>query len=205
MAEIIAIIQDPILFIKPIMMNPWLVYPVLWAIVGLESAFILCAWMPAETTMFLAGSLAAHHEIPIALWLLWLGYLPLVYIGGQYKYRRGRRHISQSGRLDDTIALFNKHAKLALLFGRYIPVVGIFMPVIAGQSDFKPTEFKRYNVVGSILWVFGSTLIGYYLGTIPFFYEHFTLLLVLIIVVPGGLYYLGNYIYNLLRYWQRSR
>jgi len=185
------------------MMNPWLVYPVLWAIVGLESAFLLFAWMPAETTMFLAGSLASHQEIPIIIWLLWLGYLPLVYFGWQYKYRRGRRHPSRGGRIDDTIMLFNKHAKLALLFGRYIPVIGIFIPIIAGQSKFTRESFKFFNLVGTLFWVFGSTLIGYYLGSIPFFYEHFTVLLVLIILVPGGLYYLGNYLYNLFRYWFR--
>lgn len=69
LADIISVIQNPIVFIRPIMDNPWLVYPVLWAIVALESYFVLFAWMPAETTMFLAGSLAAHPDIPIELWL----------------------------------------------------------------------------------------------------------------------------------------
>ena len=85
LADIISVIQNPIVFIRPIMDNPWLVYPVLWAIVALESYFVLFAWMPAETTMFLAGSLAAHPDIPIELWLLWLGYLPTVYLGWQAK------------------------------------------------------------------------------------------------------------------------
>ena len=121
LADIISVIQNPIVFIRPIMDNPWLVYPVLWAIVALESYFVLFAWMPVETTMFLAGSLAAHPDIPIELWLLWLGYLPTVYLGWQAKYKRGRKHKIKNARMDDTVAFFNSHASLAMLFGRYIP------------------------------------------------------------------------------------
>ena len=43
LADIISVIQNPIVFIRPIMDNPWLVYPVLWAIVALESYFVLFA------------------------------------------------------------------------------------------------------------------------------------------------------------------
>ena len=152
LADIISVIQNPIVFIRPIMDNPWLVYPVLWAIVALESYFVLFAWMPAETTMFLAGSLAAHPDIPIELWLLWLGYLPTVYLGWQAKYKRGRKH------------------------------------------KIKNARFKNQNVAGTLIWVLGSTVIGFFLGSVPFFQQHFSILIVGIIIVPAGIYYLVNFV-----------
>ena len=194
LADIISVIQNPIVFIRPIMDNPWLVYPVLWAIVALESYFVLFAWMPAETTMFLAGSLAAHPDIPIELWLLWLGYLPTVYLGWQAKYKRGRKHKIKNARMDDTVAFFNSHASLAMLFGRYIPVLGIFIPIIAGESQYAAARFKNQNVAGTLIWVLGSTVIGFFLGSVPFFQQHFSILIVGIIIVPAGIYYRVNFV-----------
>ena len=173
LADIISVIQNPIVFIRPIMDNPWLVYPVLWAIVALESYFVLFAWMPAETTMFLAGSLAAHPDIPIELWLLWLGYLPTVYLGWQAKYKRGRKHKIKNARMDDTVAFFNSHA---------------------GESQYAAPRFKNQNVAGTLIWVLGSTVIGFFLGSVPFFQQHFSILIVGIIIVPAGIYYLVNFV-----------
>lgn len=203
LTDVLAIIRNPVLFIKPIMMNPWLVYPVLWAIVGFESCFVLFAWLPAETTMFLAGSLAAHQEIPIQLWWLWLGYLPVVYLGWRFKFRRGLAHNTRNRRMDDTVDFFNQHAKLAMLFGRYIPVLGIFIPLIAGESRYDQATFQRQNIIGALIWVLGSTLIGYYLGSIPFFQQHFSVLIAGIIVVPAGIYYAVTYLNSLFHHLRR--
>ncbi|MGL5747546.1 MAG: DedA family protein, partial [Weissella cibaria] len=98
---------------------------------------------------------------------------------------------------------FNQHAKLAMLFGRYIPVLGIFIPLIAGESRYDQATFQRENIIGTLIWVLGSTLIGYYLGSIPFFQQHFSVLIAGIIVVPAGVYYAVTYLNSLFHHLRR--
>jgi membrane-associated protein len=199
--EIIQAVLDPVTLIRPIVQNPWLVYPVLWALVAFESAFVLFAWLPGETSMFIAGSLAAQTAIPINIFVLWLGYLPAAYFGWQFKKSMGTRHRhAGDSRVDDTMAFFTNHAPLALVFGRYIPIFGIFIPVVAGEAAYSAGLFKRYNAIGAVLWVVGSTSIGFFLGNVPFFKQHFTILLAAIIIVPTVLYYVANYLNAFFRH-----
>jgi membrane-associated protein len=198
--EIINIALNPVSVIRPIVANPWLVYPALWAIVALESHFVLFAWLPAETSMFIAGSLAAQTDIPINIFILWLGYLPVTYLGWRFKRQIGSRHKHSGERVDDTMAFFNAHAPLALVVGRYIPILGIFIPVVAGESAYDLELFRRYNLIGTILWVIGSTTIGFFLGNLPFFKHNFTILLAAIIILPTAIYYSANYLLSFLRH-----
>ena len=127
----------------------------------------------------------------------------MVYLGWRFKFRRGLARNTRNSRMDDTVDFFNQHAKLAMLFGRYIPVLGIFIPLIAGESRYDQAIFQRENIIGTLIWVFGSTLIGYYLGSIPFFQQHFSVLIAGIIVVPAGIYYAVTYLNSLFHHLRR--
>jgi membrane-associated protein len=59
---------------------------------------------------------------------------------------------------------YQKHGGMALVLGRFFPIIRTFAPIFAGvvKVDFK--KFTFYNLVGSIAWVCTLTLTGYFLG-----------------------------------------
>jgi membrane-associated protein len=190
---VLEVLKHPLDFIQGLLVNPLATYLVLWTIVGLESAFLVFAWLPAETSMFLAGSLAAQGDLPVHLWLLWLGYLPLVYLGWKMKYRTGKHMPLASSKLDQVNQALDTYADQALYFGRFIPIIGILLPYLAGNEAFDGAHFQKGNAIGAAIWVFGSTLVGYSLGSVPFFQENFTLLMVVLIVLPTACQYVSKF------------
>jgi membrane-associated protein len=61
-------------------------------------------------------------------------------------------------------AFYAKHGAIALVLGRFFPIIRTFAPIFAGvvKVDFK--KFTLYNFIGSILWVSTLTLTGFFLG-----------------------------------------
>lgn len=46
-------------------------------------------------------------------------------------------------------------------------------------------RFLIYNLSGGILWVLLFVLGGYFFGNIPFIQEHFSLVIIALILIPG--------------------
>ena len=78
---------------------------------------------------------------------------------------------------------FERHGIVAVIFGRFVPLIRTFVPLISGSAGFKFSRFVVGNFLGTLLWVLLAALAGYYLGTIPFVKEHFSMLLLLLIIV----------------------
>ncbi len=77
----------------------------------------------------------------------------------------------------------------AIILARFIPIVRTFLNPLMGAGSMSALEFFRWNVIGGVLWGTGVTLLGYYLGNIPFIgdnLEIFALIVVGISVVPIG-------------------
>jgi membrane-associated protein len=71
---------------------------------------------------------------------------------------------------------------------RFVPIVRTFTPVLAGVSYMRYPVFLAYDIVGGILWGAGMTLLGYFLGNVPFVKNHLELMILLIVflsVLPG--------------------
>ena len=65
-----------------------------------------------------------------------------------------------------------------------------FIPVAAGVGKLSWRKFTTYNVIGVLLWGTGVTLLGYFLGRVPFVTEHVelvTLSFIAISFIPIGL------------------
>ena len=61
-------------------------------------------------------------------------------------------------------------------------------PVLAGVSYMRYPVFLGFDIVGGILWGSGVTLLGYFLGNIPFVKNNFELVILLIVflsILPG--------------------
>ena len=72
---------------------------------------------------------------------------------------------------------------VAGLLARFVPIVRTFAPFVAGVGKMSYGRFIAYNVIGGVAWVLSCTLAGYFFGNIPVVREHFTLVVLGIVLV----------------------
>jgi len=76
-----------------------------------------------------------------------------------------------------------------------MPFIRTFAPFVAGIGKMTYFKFLVYSLVGSIMWVSLFLFGGYYFGNIPVVKEHFSLVIIAIIVIsliPAGLSYIHS-------------
>lgn len=69
--------------------------------------------------------------------------------------------------LEQAEAFFLKYGPLALVLGRFIPIVRTYIPVAAGTAEMPYKKFVGWNVTGAVLWIVSMVGIGVLLGDIP--------------------------------------
>jgi membrane-associated protein len=72
---------------------------------------------------------------------------------------------------------------------RFVPIVRTFITAMAGIGRMDLRTYAPYSTIGGILWATGVTLLGYYLGNIPFVKDHIELILIGIValsIIPIG-------------------
>ena len=55
--------------------------------------------------------------------------------------------------LEQAEAFFLKYGPLALVLGRFIPIVRTYIPVAAGTAEMPYKKFVGWNVTGAVLWI----------------------------------------------------
>lgn len=63
---------------------------------------------------------------------------------------------------------YGRYGGMALVLGRFLPIIRTFAPIVAGVIDLPFKRFFFYSSFGAILWVLPLGGAGYLLGTIPF-------------------------------------
>ena len=174
------------------------VLPGILLIVFIETG-LLFPLLPGDSLLFTGGLLAAAPHPPVSIWVL-LATVPLVAVlGDQCAYFIGRRigpalfdkedsRLFKKHYVTESHAFFKKHGPKTIILARFVPIVRTFTPVLAGVSYMRYPVFLAYDVVGGILWGAGVTLLGYFLGNVPFVKEHLELMILLIVflsILPG--------------------
>jgi membrane-associated protein len=84
---------------------------------------------------------------------------------------------------------YEKYGGMALVLGRFFPIIRTFAPIFAGVVKVNFKKFTLYNFIGSITWVATLTLTGFFLGRkypdeIKFYLKYVILGLILITTIP---------------------
>lgn len=85
--------------------------------------------------------------------------------------------------MEKAAAFFDRHGPKAIVLARFVPIVRTFTPIVAGVSRMNYRTFVVFNLVGGVLWGAGVTVLGYFLGQIPFVRENIEAILVGIVLV----------------------
>ncbi|MDH1883479.1 DedA family protein [Empedobacter falsenii] len=170
-------------------------YLILFLLIFIETGLVVMPFLPGDSLLFAAGMLAAAFpdqlNIYIVLGLLWVAAIA----GDTVNYTIGKtlgaklvtakifgKRIIKDSAIQKTEDFFTKYGSKTIVIARFVPIVRTLAPFVAGISKMHYGTFIKYNFIGGIIWVFGITLAGYFLGTIPFIKNNFEIVVMAIIV-----------------------
>ena len=176
------------------------------AVIFAECGLLIGFFLPGDSLLFTVGLLVAQDKISYPLWLccvvLFLaaiaGNACGYYIGdraGPKIFQRDDSKIFKKEYVEKTHEFFEKYGNRAIVLARFVPVVRTFITVMAGVGTMSFRRFMIYSAVGGALWAAGVTLLGYYLGTVPFVANNVEVMLlafVAVAIVPVALEYLRD-------------
>src|ERR1700712_3930391 len=143
-------------------------------VVFAETGLFFGFFLPGDYLLFMAGLFCATGILDVPVYIL-LGGLIIAGILGNYTgywfgYRTGpllfkrneslffkKRYVTMAE------AFYEKYGGMALVLGRFFPIIRTFAPIFAGVVKVELKKFSLYNIVGSVAWVMLFTLGGFFL------------------------------------------
>jgi membrane-associated protein len=160
-----------------------------------ESGLLVGFFLPGDSLLFTTGLLVAGGRyLHQPLWLTCLLVGVAAVLGDQAGYLFGRRvgpalfkrpdsRVFRQENLTRAAAFLDRYGARAIILARFVPIVRTFTPIVAGAVHLHYRRFVIYNAVGGVLWGAGVTVLGYFLGQVPFVASHIEVILVGIVVV----------------------
>ncbi len=166
-------------------------YLALFAVIFMETGFVVTPFLPGDSLLFAAGAVAANSELNlIVLYILMAG---AAIAGDTVNYWIGHaigpRAFSGNIRwlkkeyLDRTQAFYEKHGGKTILLARFVPIVRTFAPFVAGVGQMRYGYFISYNVFGGLLWTAIFLFGGYFVGNLDIVKNNFSLIVIAIIII----------------------
>lgn len=170
------------------------VYVVLFIVIFCETGLVVAPFLPGDSLLFAAGALAAKAPTELNISLLFVLLLMASLLGNSMNYLIGRFIGPRLFYSSNSILLNKKYLERAhkfyrqyggktIIISRFIPIIRSFAPFVAGIGYMGYRQFTLYNVVGGLLWVGGILYASYLFGNLPFIRDHFSIIVIAIIVV----------------------
>jgi membrane-associated protein len=177
------------------------------AIVFIETGLLIGFFLPGDSLLFVTGLMIStgdvvwpigDENVPVPIWIACAAITASAWLGDQTGYWIGRKSgpaifnktdskFFTQKNVDRTNAFFEKYGAKAIILAHFVPVMRTFVPVAAGIGQMNYRRFLKYNIYGVIGWGTMVTLLGYYLGKIPFVaahVEYFTIAFILVSTIP---------------------
>ncbi|QQO71177.1 DedA family protein [Morganella morganii] len=175
------------------------VYAILFLILFCETGLVVTPFLPGDSLLFVAGTLAALPSNDLNIHVMVLLMITAAIIGdavnytighffGERLFRNPDSKIFRQSHLRKTHAFFETHGGKAIILARFVPIVRTFAPFVAGMSKMSYRHFAMFNVIGAIVWVVLFAYAGYIFGETKIVQENLKLLIVAIIfisILPG--------------------
>lgn len=167
------------------------IYAILFTIVFCETGLVVLPFLPGDSMLFAAGTIAAVGDMNI---FVLIGLLIVAAILGDFVNFEIGKHFGQKlfsnpnskifkqSYLQKTHDYYEKYGGRTIIIARFVPIVRTFAPFVGGMGNMNYAQFARYNIVGAVLWVVSFTTLGYFFGQLPFVKEHFSWIMIAIIV-----------------------
>lgn len=180
------------------------IYAILFLIIYCETGLVVTPFLPGDSLLFVAGTLAAGGDMYIhglfALLALasfsgdntnyWIGRFV-----GPRVFTREKSWAFNPAHLERTHRFYERHGGKTIVIARFVPIVRTFAPFVAGIGRMPYPRFLFYSFAGSVFWIGSLTYAGYYFGNLPIVKQNLSLVIVGIVVLsimPGIVEYLRS-------------
>jgi membrane-associated protein len=173
------------------------VYGMLFAIIFIETGLVIWPFLPGDSLLFAAGALSATGALDVRIVVVLL--IAAAIAGDAVNYSIGRfvgpkvfsahdyqgflHKLLNRDHLDKAHAFFEKHGGMAVVSGRFVPIVRTFVPFVAGAASMTASMFVFYNIIGAVIWVTICAGAGYLFGNVPIIKNNFSLVAIGIVAV----------------------
>jgi membrane-associated protein len=168
------------------------VYAFLFLIVFLETGVVVTPFLPGDSLLFVAGTIAAAGELNVHILVLLL--IVAAIAGDSLNYAIGRylgprvfrfedSRFFKRAYVDRTHAFFERHGGKAIIIARFVPIIRTYAPFVAGIGAMSYRRFLMFNVTGAVLWVVLLTYAGFFFGNLPMVKNNLTAVILGIIVM----------------------
>lgn len=167
------------------------IYVILFAIVFAETGLVVTPFLPGDSLLFIAGSLAALGNMDVHLLMMTL--LVAAVLGNTCNYEVGRyfgarffvndqAKILNPRYLERSHAFFERWGSAAVVLARFVPFLRTYVPFVAGMARMTRAKYLAYTVFGAAVWVGSLVYLGYFFGNIPWVKQNLGVLVIAIIV-----------------------
>jgi membrane-associated protein len=173
------------------------VYAILFLIVFCETGLVVTPFLPGDSLLFVAGTVAAAGAMDVHALVLLL--ILAAVLGNSVNYAIGRwigprvfrfedSWLFKRAYLERTHRYFEKYGGRTIVITRFVPIVRTYAPFVAGIGGMAYGRFSLFNLAGAVLWVAGLTYAGYFFGNLPLVKNNLSLVILGIIILsisPG--------------------
>jgi membrane-associated protein len=152
------------------------IYAILFFVIFAETGFVVTPFLPGDSLLFIAGSLAATGGMNIHL-LVGLLFTAAV-MGNTLNYEIGRWlgprvFANKASRwlnphyIERTHEFFERWGAMSVVIARFVPFLRTYVPFVAGIGAMTRAKYMLFTIIGAALWVGLLTYLGYFFGNIP--------------------------------------
>jgi membrane-associated protein len=168
-------------------------YLILFLVIFMETGLVVTPFLPGDSLLFAAGTLAALEGSPLNVVLLYVLLAAAAIIGDTVNYWIGHavgpRAFTGNSRflkkeyLERTHAFYEKHGGKTIFLARFVPIIRTFAPFVAGVGHMSYGYFFSYNVIGGLVWTALFIFGGYFFGNIPWVRDNFSVVIIAIVLI----------------------
>lgn len=170
------------------------IYVLLFAIIFVETGFVIMPFLPGDSLLFVAGAIAAvgGMSLPALMLILTtaaiagdaLNYTAGSWVGARVFSWENSRWFNKEA-FNKTHAFYEQHGPITIIVGRFLPFIRTFTPFVAGVAAMTYRKFAFYNITGGILWVCSLTGLGFLIGNQPWVKANFSIVALSMIIIPA--------------------
>jgi membrane-associated protein len=167
-------------------------YLIIFVIIFCETGLVVTPYLPGDSLLFVLGAMAAAGDLQLAFLISLLsvaaiGGNMLNYTIGTFLSNRVLNNQAipfvKQAHIKRTQDFFADYGAKTIVITRFVPIIRTFAPFMAGVGKMPYSQFAIYNMIGGIAWVLVGVLSGFFFGNLPFVREHFSVVILAIVVI----------------------
>ncbi len=174
------------------------IYLILFLIIFCETGLVVAPFLPGDSMLFVAGTLASGGAMDVNLLIAVL--VLAAFSGDNTNYWIGRfvgpkvfshekSRFFNHEHLERTHAFYEKHGGKTVVFSRFLPIIRTFAPFVAGVGSMSYRRFMLYSFAGGVSWIGFFIYCGYFFGNAPIVKQNLSIFImgiVLLTILPGA-------------------